>query len=184
MTRFEFIIVLMSIIVGLGITELLTNVARQIQNRRSVKHDWLQSGMVAFIFIALMQQWWESWDLQEVETWTFPAMLLMLAGPIGLFTTAHLIFPSEMKNVDLREHTASNSRAIWLVAVFSVITATLFRPISFGHDLIDPDNASSLVLLVAFVLLALTRSRRFHEILFPVLFAALLLDIFVFHAVL
>jgi hypothetical protein len=184
MTRFEFIIVLMSIIVGLGITELLTNAARQIQNRKTVKPYWMQSGMVAFIFIALLQQWWESWDLQGVEGWDFLTMMLMLAGPIGLFITAHLIFPSEMKNVDLREHYARNSRAIWVVAVFAVITATLFRPISFGHELIDPDNASSVVMLGAFILLALIRNRRFHEIVFPVVFGALVLDIFVFHAVL
>lgn len=184
MTRFEFIIVLMSIIVGLGIAELLTNVARQIQDRKNVKHYWLQSGMVAFVFIALLQQWWESWGLQEVEGWSFLTMMLMLAGPIGLFITSHLIFPSEMKNVDLREHYARNSRAIWLVAVFSVISATLFRPISFGHELIHLDNASSVVMLIAFIFLALIRNQRFHEIVFPVVFSALVLDIFVFHAVL
>jgi hypothetical protein len=184
MTRFEFIIVLMSIIVGLGITELLTNVARQIQNRKTVKPYWMQSGLVAFAFVALLQQWWESWDLQEVASWDFLTMILMLGGPIGLFIIAHLTFPSDMKNVDLREHYARNSRAIWVVAVFVVITATLFRPISFGHNLIDPDNAASVVMLCTFILLALIRTRRFHEIVFPAVFGALLLDIFVFHAVL
>lgn len=49
MDRFEFLMVLLSIIVGLGISEILTNVARQIRARKSVQGFWVHSGVVVML---------------------------------------------------------------------------------------------------------------------------------------
>ncbi len=68
MDRFAFVMVLFSIIVGLGITELLTNVARQIRLRSKTKFSLLHTSVVAILFVALLQQWWEAWALQSVSS--------------------------------------------------------------------------------------------------------------------
>ncbi len=68
MDRFAFVMVLFSIIVGLGITELLTNVARQIRLRSKTKFSLLYTSVVAILFVALVQQWWEAWALQSVSS--------------------------------------------------------------------------------------------------------------------
>lgn len=56
MDRFSFVMVLLSIIVGLGVTELLTNLARQIKHRSASAFYWLHTVIVAFVFVALLQQ--------------------------------------------------------------------------------------------------------------------------------
>ena len=181
MTQFQFVMVLLSLIVGLGVTDLLSNVARQLKDRESWKFSWLQSVLVVFVFVALLQQWWESWGLQSIEHWNFGSMLWMLAGPVGLYIAAHLLFPKAANNADLESHYFDNSRAFWLIAAAVVVVATLFRPISFGMPLLDFDNLVSIVLFGSSVLLALIKNRIFHKIVTPLLLIALLLDIFVFN---
>jgi hypothetical protein len=75
MSLFEFLMVLVSIIVGLGIAEILTGVARLIRCRESARPYWVHSLLVVSIFFALLQQWWELWELREVPEWTFIALL-------------------------------------------------------------------------------------------------------------
>jgi hypothetical protein len=184
MSRFEFVLVLLSIIIGLGLTELLINIVRQIKERKTTKAFWPQSLLVAIIFLALLQIWWESWELQVVEVWTFPVLLLMLAGPITLFCISHLIFPSKIAGADMEKFYFSNSRLIWGLASFTVIVATLFRPLAFGVPLFDPSNIASLFLLVIFLGLTFTKNKLVHVLGLPVILAAMLLDILYFSLVL
>lgn len=181
MDRFSFVMVLLSIIVGLGVTEILTNVARQIQARSRTKFYWLHAVLVALVFVALLQQWWESWDQRTVEVWTFPILVLMMGGPIGLYIISHLLYPSDLENTDFKSFYYESPRITYLIAAGTVVFASAYRPISFGHSVIDPDNISTVVVLLVFLLLAATKRRIVHEILVPVLFAAVLLDVLIFH---
>ncbi len=181
MDRFSFVMVLLSIIVGLGVTELLTNVARQIQNRKKGQFYWVHSVLVALVFVALLQQWWESWDQRLVETWTFPILLLMLGGPIGLYIISHLLFPNDFEGVDFKAFYYENPKAIYLIGSATVIFASIYRPLSFGDRLVDPDNAASVVIFLVFLVLAATRRKTVHEILVPMLFAAVVFDVLFFH---
>lgn len=181
MSYFEFIMVMLSIIVGLGVSGLLTKVAEQIKTRKTCKAYWLHHIVALTTFIALLQQWWESWDLQVVDSWTFPMVLMMLAGSIGLFIISHLLFPSILKGADLRKHYYEISNNIWGIAVAVVVVSTLFRPLTFGDNLFDWDNASSAGVLIVLTILLFSKNRKVHEILVPILFAAVVLDILVFN---
>lgn len=180
MDRFSFVMVLLSIIVGLGVTELLTNVARQIQQRQHTRFYWLHSVLVALIFVALLQQWWESWDQRTVETWTFPILLLMLGGPIGLYIISHLLFPSEIKGTDFKAYYFEYPRVTYFIAALAVIFANAYRPLSFGNPVFDLDNLASGIVLLIIALLAAIKRKIVHEILVPLMFAAIVLDILVF----
>lgn len=184
MDRFEFLMVLMSIIIGLGISELLTNVARQIKARKTSRPFWVHSGFVILMFLAFLQIWWEAWELRSVEVWTFPALLMMLAAPAGLFVISHVMYPDVIEGADLEDYYFRNSRVLWSVAALVVISATGFRPLAFGYDLITPDNLSSLMMLVLFVTLAASRRKALHLAGLPAIMAMLVLDIMIFKPVL
>lgn len=181
MDRFSFVMVLLSIIVGLGVTELLSNVAKRIQNRAQVRGYWVHSALALLVALALMQQWWEAWDQRNVETWTFPILLLMLGGPVGLYIISHLLFPRGEGAVDLKAHYFEHSRTIFLIAAATVFFATIYRPLSFGHSVIDPDNAISLFGVTGFFVLAFVKRPIAHEIFVPLALAAALFDILYFH---
>lgn len=181
MDRFSFVMVLLSIIVGLGITELLTNVAHQIQQRTKSKPYWLHSLLVIIVFIAFLQQWWEMWSLHSEEMWTFPVLLLMLGGPVCLYLIAHLLFPDEIEGTDFKSAYFEDSRIIYMIAALAVTVATLFRPISFGDPLISIDNLTSAGFLTSFVILVISKSRRVHGTIVPLILIALLSDILIFN---
>ena len=182
MTQFQFVMVLLSIIIGLGVTDLLSNISRQIKLRSTITFSWLQSTLVLFVFVALLQQWWETWGLQSIDHWNFGTMLLMLSGPVGLYIASHMLFPHEIEDTDLEDHYFENARAFWLIAAAVVVASTLFRPIGFGMPLIDPDNAPSLFMFFACLGMAFIKNRLVHKLAVPVIFFAILLDIFVFNA--
>lgn len=183
MSRFEFVLVLLSIIIGLGLTELLINVVRQIRAGKNTKFFWPHSALVLIIFFALLQIWWESWGLQSYDEWSFQVLLLMLAAPVSLFCISHLIFPSKIDGTDLEEYYFSKSRLLWSLSSFTVVVGTLFRPIAFGVPLFEPSNASSLLLFVIFIGLVLTKNKLAHSLAVPFILVILLADILFFSPV-
>lgn len=180
MQQYEFVMVLLSIIVGLGITELLTNIARQIKGRATIRFYWPHTVITAVVFIAFLQQWWESWGLQSVQQWNFSTLLLMLAGPIGLYIISHMLFPEKWEKADLEAHYYSHSRVNWSLAVLTTVAATAFRPLSFGYELISYDNLASLFMIIVFGALAAFKRPLLHKILLPIIAVLIVSDIFVF----
>ena len=104
----------------------------------------------------------------------------MLSGPIGLFLVAHIVFPENIENSDLKEYYFSISQRIWGIASIVVVVGTLFRPIAFGDSLLDWSNLSSLVLLVIFVTLTISNNKKLNEVLVPFLLIAVVADILIF----
>ena len=177
MSLFEFLMVLVSIIVGLGVAEILTGVAGMIRCRASITGYWVHSIAVAVVFFALLQIWWEIWGLRVVPEWTFISLVMMLAGPVGLFLIAHLLFPEPMEGANLHEYYYGAMRPLAWLAAATVLLATLFRPLIFGFDLFVGDNATSLVLLGGFIVLATSKRPLVHASIWPVILILLLLDI-------
>ena len=176
MSLFEFLMILLSIIVGLGLAELFSGIGQILKNDRANEFSWIHSALVAAIFLALLQTFWESWSLRTIEVWTFPAMLLMLASPVLLLTIAHILFPSESRHENLGEYYFENPVLPWRLATATVIVGTLFRPIAFGMPLFVVDNFSALPLLLICITLATTKNRKVHYVLAPVVTLAVALD--------
>jgi hypothetical protein len=178
MNLFEFLMVLVSIIIGLGIAEILTGLARGLRSSDSVRHYWVHSVLVFTIFIAQLQQWWESWGLRDAPEWNFLALLMMLVGPVCLFLMSHLLFPERLEGADLREYYYGDMRPIWWLGAVAVAAATSFRPLIFGQSFFAPDNATSFLIFLGFILLFRSRRKVLHAVVMPAILLLLVLDIF------
>jgi hypothetical protein len=173
--------VLVSIIVGLGIAEILTGIAHQVRYRHASTGYWLHSCVVALVAVALLQNWWELWGLRDTGEWVFFSMVLMLISPAALYLIAHLIFPEHGQGTDLRAYYYGQMRPIWWLAVLSTIASTLFRPISFGSSLFHLDNATSAIFIAGFVALAVSRNVILHSIIIPLFLLLLIGDVIIWH---
>jgi hypothetical protein len=176
MALFEFLMILLSIIVGLGLAEILTGFGRILREGRLSELSWIHAALATAIFFGLLQTFWESWGLRSIEAWTFPAMLLMLASPILLLTITHLLFPTDYEHTPLKDYYFVNPRLPWRLAALTVIVGTLFRPIAFGMPLFILDNASSVPMILLCVLLGATRKRLVHYIFVPLITIFIILD--------
>jgi len=177
MSLFEFLMVLVSIIIGLGIAEILTGIARVIRCRETIQGYWVHFILVIIIFTALLQQWWEIWGVRVAPEWTFPGLIMMLGGPVGLFLMAHLVFPEPVQGVSLREYYYGAMRPIWWLGALTVAMATLFRPLVLNQDLLATGNATSFVLFFGLIFLATSKNRILHAVFVPVFLLLILLDV-------
>ena len=176
MELFEFLMVLVSIIIGLGVAEVLTGVAGVLRHRDSNRLYWVHTVTAVTIFLALLQTWWESWGLRGATEWSFPGLLMMLTGPVCLFLLAHLLWPEEMPGSDLREYYYRIARPFWTLAALAVTGSVTFRPLIFGQALFRVDNATSFIMFLGFVALVISKNRLLHSVLVPAFLILLLLD--------
>ena len=175
--------VFVSIIVGLGVAEILNGLARQIRNRQSISGYWLHTCGVALIFLALLQNWWELWDLRVMPDWAFYSLALMLIAPASLYLIAHLIFPEPIENSNFKEYYYGGMRRVWWLAIVTTLSSTLFRPLAFGSELLTMDNLVSVFMLTGFFALATLKNKVLHEILVPAFLLLLLWDVIRWHPV-
>jgi hypothetical protein len=94
MTPFEYVIVLVSIILGLGITTILTGVAELIKHTSPVRLYAPYIIWILLVFVLHIQDWWVSYELKSVQVWELPLFLLIILYPINLYILAHLLFPA------------------------------------------------------------------------------------------
>ena len=177
MTLFEFVMVLVSIFVALGMATLLTGVADIIRARKSIRHYWVHTLIVTMVFLALAQVWWESWGLNAAPEWSFVALLMMLGSPICLFLISHLLFPESVGGADLAEYYFEVSSVVWSLGAVATLIGTSFRPMAFGAPLFEVGNLASVPTLLICLVLAVSRNRRLHTLLVPALFPVIVLDI-------
>jgi hypothetical protein len=94
MTAFEYVLVLISIILGLGITTILTGVAELVKQTRLPGLYAPYIMWIALVFLIYIQEWWVAYELKSVQAWTLHKFLVILIYPITLYILAHLLFPT------------------------------------------------------------------------------------------
>lgn len=104
MSTFEYVMVLVSIIVALAIAHLLTAVADTVHRLRGqgqpIKLDAVFSIWTGYVLIWLVSFWWWEFKFQEVVTnWTFGLYLFVIGYAIVLFMLAAILVPYRMQGV-------------------------------------------------------------------------------------
>ena len=176
MELFEFLMVLVSIIIGLGIAELLTGTARLLRTRKSVDFYWLHTLLIFGIGFAMLQIWWEGWTLRALPEVSFLQLCLLLTGPVSLFLIAHLLFPDPVEGTSLADYYLDQAPLIWGFATVGTIVGTFLLPLTHGETILRPENISGFPMLAMFLVLVVSRKRRVHEILVPLVLLMLILD--------
>ena len=110
MGLFEFLMILMSVVIGLALSEVLTGAAGMLRDRDSIHFYWIHSLFQVGVFIALLQQWWESWDFVDVVELRFLSVLSLLLPAVVLYLIAHLLNPRPMAKADLRDYYSAATR--------------------------------------------------------------------------
>jgi len=94
MDTFRWVAVGLSMILGLGVTRLLTSAVTVFRSRHHVDIHWIPFVWAASIFVLQVQFWWAVIELaQLVDVWTLPAFLLLLSIPLLLFAAAAMVLP-------------------------------------------------------------------------------------------
>ena len=95
MTVFEYLAVLFSIIIGLGITHLLGGIGRLIRRPERYKVYWVHLVWTFSTFLYLLLFWWMEFKMSSIEEWTLPIFLFLVLYAVLLYLLCVVLFPSE-----------------------------------------------------------------------------------------
>lgn len=90
MQIFEFVLVMASLVLAIGLTSLLSVTAAIISRRRTQKLEWFPLIWIATLFLYVPGYWWSLWDFRDVE-WTFPSYFFLLLMPTFLYIAMRLL---------------------------------------------------------------------------------------------
>ena len=93
---FPHIRIVMGMVIGLGVTRLLSGVARIIQHPRLYPLYPIHLAWVAMLLLMLVHFWWWEIDLYVVTDWTFGKYVFVVFYAITLFLMCALLFPDSM----------------------------------------------------------------------------------------
>ena len=132
-SAFEYVTVFISIILGLGVTQILTGIADLVHQNERVKVYWPHLIWVLLVLVLHVQEWWVTFQLRSYGPWRLPVFLFVLLYPVTLFILARLLFPFGLNEgvIDLKKFYFENYRRIFLfgslLAVLSIIDNLLLR---------------------------------------------------------
>lgn len=166
----EYLSVLVSIIIGLGLSHLLASVGKLLSRRTRVRGYAPTVAVAVMTFLAHVQFWWGSFEFGERIANNFFAFLVFLLTPILLYLLAVLSLPELDPNerggeVSLRDH--YYEARPWLFGLTAMIpVATAARNAGFqGAALWNQDRPFELAFFVLALVGALTASERVHRVL-------------------
>lgn len=126
MTLFEFVTVIISMILALSVGNLLLGTAALVKKRRQVRMSAIHALWTLTLLTLPLSFWWSLWDLLD-QAWTFPQFCYAVLGPIALFFATAVFMPDATgeEEIDLEAH-FFGVRPIFLGTLLGYLVVTWF----------------------------------------------------------
>ena len=99
-----------------------------------------------------------------------------LGPPVFLFLIANLLYPSSPEGVDLHEYYYQQAPLLWGLVIAGTVLGTFLQPMVFGERVFHPANLSGIPLIAICLVLAISKNRRVHAVLGPIIILMVVLD--------
>ncbi len=177
MDEFSYLSVLLSIIIGLAVTQILQGFRARMLSHGRVRRYWPGQAWAAILLVVCTQTWWAMFDLRNRHEWQFDDFMVLLAQTILIYLLAGLVFPDfpDEKAIDLRAHYFEQRQRFFTLLLMSVLVS-LARDLVLNHALPDPANLAFHGAYSAIAIAGLVSAREWlHKALALVTAAAVLL---------
>jgi len=126
---FEYVSILVSIILGLGITQILSAFSDLLYNFKKVKFYWPHSIWIIFILFLHIQDWFITYQLKDKPVWHLPELVFILLYPVSLFCVAKMLMPTNEneESFDMKRFYKSQYPLLFNIVSLSIIFSILFN---------------------------------------------------------
>jgi len=164
MSRFEYLSVLVSIVLALGISEVLVCWARLIQHRQSVRFSWLHGYWTVFVLVLMVQFWWGYWNFRVLSEWTFLSLFLIVFETMLVVIASMLMTPGRSfePGLDLEQLYFDNARPFFLVGAVMLLSLSSVDTLVLGIAPVSSENLIRVIAMVVLVLMSFARKREYH----------------------
>jgi hypothetical protein len=178
---FEYVSILISIILGLGITQILSSFSDLLYHYKKVKFYWVHTIWIVFVLFLHIQEWFITYQLKGKMIWNLPELLFILLYPIILYVVAKMLIPSneDQERFDMKSYYLSHFHIIFTLIAFTIILSISFNMLYL--NMVTLQQIPLILFLFTIVFLSLKRIQNeiIHKILSIVLLASVVFSIII-----
>ena len=181
MSEFEVLLVPLSLVLGLGVTTVLSGLIRVIQQRDHLQIDWLPIVWSLSILAYLVGLFNVFYDIHSFgAAWSWGVFLLAFAQAMLMYFSAGLVFPADYRNTngDMLDEFAATGR-LALIPLGILLALAPFAnwlqtpgPFDLQWMLSEALNVTLVVLLIFFFVSRRVFVQRTLTVLFAMLTVA------------
>ena len=165
MDEFGYLSVIISVILGLSITQLLQGISQVINARDRVRIYWPSIGWALFLLLVDVQAWWAMFGYRNRHAWTFVQFTVVLLEAIMLYLLAALALPSIANEgeIDLRTNYFRHAGWFFGSLVVLLLDSLLKSVVVSGGLPGKTDLGFHLFWITTAFIAAFTRNERYHK---------------------
>jgi hypothetical protein len=167
MDEFSYLSVLLSVILGLAVTQILKGFRGLLLSRTRIQIYWPVIAWAALLLLVCFQHWWSMFGLRNRHEWTFVQFAMVLLNVIFIYMMAGLVFPDLFGDevVDLKENFYAHRG--WFFGIgFGMIVVSVCKEVVLDHRLPNTTNLAFQAIFAAILLIgAFTRNELYHKTL-------------------
>lgn len=171
MGAFEYLSVLISIVLGLGITHLLLGFGRWVEGRSEFHAFGPSLAWAGFLLVVHIETWWTMWGYTQHREWTFLEFVVVLLQPMVLFLMTLMVFPSsDARRQDLRENFL-HQRPWFFGLLVVLLTVSIMKDLVLNRTLPGAMNLAfhGIFFVAAILGMALKKERGHRPLAYSVL---------------
>mgnify|MGYP000095946504 CR=1 FL=1 len=164
---FEYSSILVSIILGLGITQLLSAFSELLYNYKKVSFYWPQTGWALFVLFLHIQDWFITYQLRDKPVWHLSELVFVLLYPVSLFIAAKILFPTNTneESRDMKVYYMSQFPVLFGIMTISILLSVVFNCWLLGESLIAQLPILLFLLVLMYVSLRKIRQSLVHQVI-------------------
>ncbi len=167
MDVFEYVAVMVTVVLALGLSHLLTSLASMLVHPERVRPYWVHFVWVSSLLALHLQAWLVLWTRRNQDQFPVTQVTMMLAAAALIFVSSRVLVPelSSSRAVDLRAHFFRIR-----VPLFAILSVFWFFP-TVGTLMFTSRAYSDATMLFRFSLMGLSvaglliRDPRWHPVL-------------------
>jgi hypothetical protein len=180
MSLFEFVTVMVSMILALSLGQLLNSLSYLAKTNNEIVPSRPYMLWLTAFGIMLVNHWWSLWDLRDI-TWNYASFLYVLIAPALITFAVGLFVPDREEGgpIDLSTQFLRIRPSVAKVMLAYILVMWFDGPIIAGHDVFGLVGLLHIPLLAAVSMSLLSNNTRLNTITPIVMIIVLLIVIIV-----
>ncbi|MEP7238209.1 MAG: hypothetical protein ABI685_10105 [Ferruginibacter sp.] len=176
---FEYVSILVSIILGLGITQILASFSDLLYDYKKIRFYWPHTCWVVFILFLHIQDWFIIYQLKDMPAWHLPELFFILLYPISLFCVAKMLLSANKKEerFNMKLFYTRHFPLIFIMVGVTIIISILFNLFILKINLLTQVPLILFLIAMLYATIKNYKNENFHKALAIAIISGSLLSI-------
>jgi len=176
MSRFDFLYVLVSMLIAISIGDIALTWGALLKRRAEVSFYWVHAAWTILVLCLMAQLWWGMWIYRDVDPWSFFQVAAIIAEIVLLLMAAAVLTPgrNRIANLDLEAFFYGISPLFFTLSAILMLVLAIVNLVVAKQPLVSLENVIRAIAISVAMFGATTRSTMAHSILVGTGFVLLL----------